>query len=433
MSENVSAPLADLTGTTPDERAVLTGIARRFEARRLELARAALARTVELPARLLAQTSHFTTPASQVETIRKAALGVAGAARLLEKLAIAPSDLAATLGVDERVVRAVLATRGGPPLVLVDAEDATALDPAVARRSRTSAVEAFATIEWGRTLAFYRPGGLALDACVEDLVTVVAGTAARARGRRFPIDGVVWPKVEHEDELVFLGELLSELERASGLAPGTVRVGFLVESGRAVLRLERLVNAILPRLSSVIWGIADYAADVGLPSIRPDHPTCEWARAAIVNAAGAVGVPPIDHMTFDYPVRDPALDAASNKLKILGALRTCHHEARRGIELGMEGKWVGHPLQLVANEIAYRGALDEAGVARDVADVRAYRDASRAGQGAAVISGHMADRATDRHLRRRLRRAFARGVLAADVARELGVIAESELASTRSA
>lgn len=410
-----------------DEEAALARIARRFEAKRRELARAAEARTVELPPRLLAQTSHFTTPASQLETIRKAAQGVAGASRLLEKLGISSPELAEALGASGSAVAAVLATKGGPPLVLVDAEDATALDPEVARKARATSIEAFATIEWGTTLAFYRPAGLALDACVEDLVTVLGGTAARTRGRRFPIDGVIWPKVEHEDELRFLDELLSELERAVGLARGSVKVGFLVEGGRAVARIERLADAILPRLASVIWGLADYAADVGLPAVRADHPTGDWARAAIVNVAGAAGVPPIDHMTFDYPVRDPALDAAANKRKILASLRTCHAEARRGIELGMEGKWVGHPLQLVANEVAYRSALDETQVARDVSDVRAYLAAVEKGRGTAVISGQMADRATDRHLRRRLRRAFARGVLAPEVARELGVVAEGEL------
>jgi citrate lyase beta subunit len=126
-------------------------------------------------------------------------------------------------------------------------------------------------------------------------------------------------------------------------------------------------------------------------------------------------------MTFEYPVRDPSLDAAANEKKLLGALRRCYDDARHGLALGMEGKWVGHPLQLLANELAYRDLVSAATVEADVRDARAYLAAVSKGKGAAMIGDRMADRATDRHVRRRLRRARAHGLLAEDVARELGV------------
>jgi citrate lyase beta subunit len=415
------------------EKAVREAIVARYEARRRELATASRAREADLPLRLLRQTSHFTTPASNLDMIRKAASGIPGARKLLEKLDISPLEVAAAFGCEPALVEAVLATRGGPPFVMIDGEDATALDPAVLREARANAILAFTEIDWGDTLAFYRPSGIALEYCVEDLATVVGETAARASsrepGRRFPIDGVVWPKVEHEDELTFLDDLLSELEGSAGLERRTIKVSFLVEAGRALARLERIVDASLPRLASVILGTADYCADVGIPEIRNDHPSCDWARAGIVNLAGAIGVPAIDAMTFDYPVKDPALDASANKRKILGAMRACYEDARHGIALGMDGKWVGHPLQLLANEIAFRGASDPAALEKDVADTRAYLAAVGGGRGAAVISGLMADRATDRHVRRRLRRALARGALSPGVARELGIAAASELES----
>ena len=49
------------------------------------------------------------------------------------------------------------------------------------------------------------------------------------------------------------------------------------------------------------------------------HPLADWARAEIVDVAGAVGVPAIDGMTLDYPVADPALDAAGNRAPLPGA------------------------------------------------------------------------------------------------------------------
>lgn len=392
-----------------------------FEARRRELVAARALREAELPVRLLRQTSHFTTPASDLELVKKSLLGFAGAARVLEKLGLGAADVARALEVDEALVARLLATTGGPPLVVVDSEDATALDPGVLEKARATAIAAFTQLEWGRTLAFYRPSGIELADCVPDLVSVISGTAARSAGRRFPLDGVVWPKVTHEDELAFLDDLLSHLEARCGLERRALKVSFLVESGRAVARIEKLVDAILPRLAGVIWGVADYSADVGLPVVENAHPACDLARSALVNIAGAVGVPAIDAMTFEYPVRDPGLDADSNRRKILGAMRRCFDDAKHGAYLGMEGKWVGHPLQLLANELAWKSGEDAASVERDVAAARAYIDAVEKGKGAAMIGGQMADRATDRHVRRRLRRALAQGLVSEEVARAIQI------------
>jgi citrate lyase subunit beta/citryl-CoA lyase len=393
----------------------------RFERRRRELLERREARVAELPVRFLNQTSHMTAPAANLETIKKAVSGIGGARRVLEKTGISIGELAAGLGVEIGLVESVLARSSGPSLVVVDSEDATALDPRVLATARANAVTGFSELDWGKTLAFYRPNGLELPECIEDLVEVIGKAAERTRGRRFPIDGVVWPKVVHEDELRFLDDLLSELERGAGLERGTIKVEFFVEAGEAVSRLPGLVQACLPRLAGVIFGIADYSADVGLPAVENAHPVCDGARAAIVNAAGGVGVPAIDAMTFDYPVRDPSLDAAGNKVKVLGALRRSLEDARHGAWLGMEGKWVGHPLQLLVNEIAFDGVLLAESVEKDVAAVRAYGKSVSEGKGAAMIGGRMADRATDRHLRRRLRKALAQGKLAAEVARELGI------------
>ena len=173
-------------------------------------------------------------------------------------------------------------------------------------KARATAVSAFTELAWGETLAFYRPSGLELDHCIEDLVRVVTETADRARGRRLPLDGIVWPKVVDEAEIVFVDDLLSELEARCHLERRAIKLAFLVEAGRAVARVDALVETALPRLAGVIWGVADYSADVGLPVVENAHPACDRARSAIVNAAGAAGVPAIDAMTFEYPVRDPS-------------------------------------------------------------------------------------------------------------------------------
>lgn len=402
-----------VTGYAPavnegDRERILDG----FERDRAALLAAARAREAGLPARWLHQPSHFTVPASDPDRIRKAAGGLAPCRRLLERLGLAPAEVAAALEIEPTLLDEALAGGAPPPVVIVDGEDATALDPAVQARARAAAVEALCEVDWGCTLALYMPSGLELDACARDLVDVVGATLRRG-GR---LDGVVWPKARHEDELRLLDRTLAALEPA----PGQVRVVLMVESAAALARLPVLTEALRPRLGALVLGLVDLASDLGLPEARQDHPALDAARVQLVQAAAAVGVPAIDAMTFDYPVRDPALDDAANRARALAALATCARDARRGAALGMAGKWVGHPLQLLVNEVVRRAALGgPARVERDLAEARAYADAVRAGRGAVAWQGRMLDRATDRHVRVRLRAALAYGLVAPEVAAAL--------------
>lgn len=390
----------------------------RFAARREALLEAARAREAGLPPRWLHQPSHYTVPASDAERIRKAATGLAPARRLLERLGLGAGEVAGAIEVDVDLVEDALARGAPPPLVVVDGEDATALDAEVQARARVTAVDALCGVEWGRTLALYMPSGLDLPACGQDLVDVVGPTLARG-GR---LDGVVWPKARHEDELRLLDGLLGELEGAAGAPAGQVRVVLMIEAGAALARLSQLVDAIRPRLGALVLGLVDLASDLGLPEARQDHPVIDAARVAMVQAAAACGVPAIDAMTFEYPVRDPALPDAANRVRALGALAACARDARRGASLGLAGKWVGHPLQLLVNEVVRRQALGgPTRLAADVAEARVYAAAVRAGRGAVTHAGHMLDRATDRHVRVRLRAAAAYGLLEPAVAAELGL------------
>jgi citrate lyase beta subunit len=221
-------------------------------------------------------------------------------------------------------------------------------------------------------------------------------------------------------------DLLGDIETRLDLTPNTIKFQFLVESGWAIQNLRELVAACLPRLVGIIWGIADYSADIMLPEIRNDHPVCDWARAEIVNMAGAVDVPAIDNMTVNYPVADAALDQAANRARILDRLAECFTDARHGADLGMDGKWVGHPAQLFCVLLAYRTRLSAADVAEKLEIVAAYSDAVAAEQGATIIKGVMSDRATDRHIRNVLRRACAQGLLEPARALELGLISSAE-------
>jgi citrate lyase subunit beta/citryl-CoA lyase len=400
---------------------------------RIAALRATLAdRHTDLPLRYWQQQAHFTTPADNEALARKAAEGgTAATGRLLARWGIEPAELADRLETPIDRVSALLEAPRRAPLVMLDGEDATALREDALAESRRIAAVTLRTASWGTTLRFYRPPGFGLPGAGTDLLTVLA-SAATGDPATYPVDGIVFPKVEHPEEVDTLYAILDEVEQVLSLPPRRIRVGFLVESGWCAAQLPEIARRAAPRLASLIYGLADYSADLGLPEIANDHPLADWVRAEIVNVAGAVGVPSLDGMTLAYPVAEPALDDAANRERFLDRMALCHRDAVRARELGMTGKWVGHPAQLFATLLAFDAPSGDALLDEAAAALEAYRSAVEdEGKGATMIGGTMADRATDRHARAVLRRAVAAGRFDPERALALGIIDGSEIDEAR--
>ena len=384
----------------------------------------------ELPLRYWRQQAHLTTPASDAAMARKAVEGgTSGMPRMLERLGLQPADLAERLELPAGLIEARLARPSRAPLVMLDGEDAIALRDDVAARGLAVAADILVEADWGGpagSLRFFRPPGFNLESTVRDLFSLLWQLKARASSAAFPLDGIVFPKIEHPEEVDLLNRLLDRAESELGLVTGQIRVAYLVESGWAASQLAEIARRAAPRLAGLIFGIADFSADLGLPAIATGHPLAEWARAEIVAVAGAVGVPAVDAMTLDYPVADPSLDAAANRTRWLDRMRLVYDDAVMARELGMLGKWVGHPAQLFAVLLAYEAGLADDILEREAAKLGAYQTALQADQGATMIGGVMSDRATDRHARVVLRQATAIGRFDPARAVSLGVIDEAE-------
>lgn len=386
--------------------------------------------TVELPLKFWRQQAHYTTPASNYRLAEGAASrGFAPTPRILGKYGIEAADLAEAFDTPVSAVEALLESDPRAPLVMIDGEDAQALDEEVVMQGRANAVQVFREAHWGPTLRFYRPSGLRLPFCLGDLTTVLLEAGDGLAPEAYPIDGIIFPKVEQAAEITWVSDVLASVERRLGLPHGHIKLQFLVESGWAAANLGELARAAMPRLAGIIFGIADYAADLALPDIRYDHPVCDWARAEVVNMAGAVGVPAIDAMTVNYPVADADLSPEDNRRRILQRLKECYDDARHSIALGMNGKWVGHPAQLFAVLLAYQQHLATGAISSEAEKIRAYRQAAGEKVGATIIDGVMSDRATDRHARARLREAVALGLFPAEEGIELGVVTREEVTS----
>lgn len=404
------------------------------DARRREVAATLADRRTDLPLRFWRQAAHFTTPAADAVMARKAVEGgTAPVARMMERLGLTAVDLAETLEVPAAVVEAHLAIPARAPMVMLDGEDAIAPGEEIAQRALEVAADTFVSGDWGAatptpTLRFYRPPGFAIDTTVRDLYTLLWRLRERTEDpAAFPLDGIVMPKLDHPEEVDLVHDLLDRAEQDLGLIPGRLRVAYLIEGGWAATQLPALAQRAAPRLAALIFGIADYSADLGLPAIGTDHPLAAWARAELVATAGAVGVPAIDGMTLAYPVADPNLDAAANRRRWLERMRLVYDDTVAARDLGMSGKWVGHPAQLFAVLLAFEAGQSDVALEAEAQKLEAYQAALDADVGATMIDGVMSDRATDRHARVLLRRATATGRFAAERAHGLGLISDEEL------
>jgi len=194
-------------------------------------------------------------------------------------------------------------------------------------------------------------------------------------------DGVLLPKVESEDEIRRAAELLSEAERAAGVADGTVRIWSMIETAKGLNRVEAICAADR-RMTGVIFGVGDFGADIevkrlSLGSFRrfpaPSHEYL-YARGRVVAAARAAGIDPIDvgHSTF-------------------GDVAGTRQTAEIAAQMGFAGSVVFHPQQVpIVNEAFSPAEEDLTWAAKIVELVKAEAAMAEAGT-IVVVDGDMID------------------------------------------
>jgi citrate lyase beta subunit len=241
----------------------------------------------------------------------------------------------------------------GTDAVILDLEDAVAEDRKLQARADVAAFVAGRAPSTQKIAVRINPLGRAVG--LEDL----AALARLPRG----VDYILVPKAEEPAELALAARVLDE-------TGSPARLTALVESARGVARAPQIAAA--PRLDALVFGAADYAADLGqqVGAFRPD-----FARASIVNAAAAGGVAAIDSPFF-------AIDDAAALAAECGQAR----------ELGFHGKAAIHPSQLSAIAEAFDPTQAELALAERI--LAATVD------GVGVLDGKMIDVAHVRWARR---------------------------------
>ncbi|MFB6113261.1 MAG: CoA ester lyase [Halodesulfurarchaeum sp.] len=280
------------------------------------------------------------------------------------------------------------AASGDADEVFLDLEDSVA--PSQKPSARETLVEAVTEEDWSGITLSFRMNGVDTEWWYRDLIDVITDVGET-------IDDIIVPKVDHPSTVDTVENLLAAVETNAGLEPGGIGLEPQIESGRALHNVHDIANAS-DRISALIFGPGDFAADMGAPGLDigqfPEYPGHYWHHAlSECNAAAkSAGVPCIDGPYAD--IDDPA---------------GYRESAERANMLGCDGKWAVHPDQVeIGNEVF---SPDPETAERAARIVEAYQEAMEEGRGAVQVDGQMVDEATHKVATDIVDRARAAGII----------------------
>ncbi len=191
---------------------------------------------------------------------------------------------------------------------------------------------------------------------------------------------VTLPKVSGVEQVAAMVTLCETLERAYGLAAGTLRFEIQIELPAAVLGADgtatvaRLITAADGRCVGLHYGTYDYSAAAGVAAAYQamDHPAADHAKAVMQAAAAQTGVRLSDGSTNILPVGAPD--------QVRAAWELHYRLVRRSLERGFYQGWDLHPAQLPTRYAATYAFFRDG---RDAAVERLHRYLARQDSGIA--------------------------------------------------
>jgi citrate lyase subunit beta/citryl-CoA lyase len=196
---------------------------------------------------------------------------------------------------------------------------------------------------------------------LEDVLAMVAAGA----------DGLVVPKTNSVDGILFVDRLVALAEQRAGRAAGSVVLVPLIEQPEAIGNAFAIARAT-SRIAGIAFGHGDFSLAMGINAAPSTEGVVFHARCQVVMAAKAAGVTPIDNVFLDIP----------NVEGLIG-------ETRQGKHLGYEGKACIHPSQVEPVNTVYTPTPEEVTYAREL--VAAFEQAVAEGKGAVAFRGRMID------------------------------------------
>lgn len=247
----------------------------------------------------------------------------------------------------------------------LDLEDSVA--PSEKVDARDKVVRAIRDLHWDDRVLCVRVNGWESPWTYGDVLEVVGHAGER-------LDEVMLPKVRRASDVVALDLLLSQVEVNVGLPTGHVGIEAQIETAEGLINVEEICGAS-PRLESIVFGPADFAASIGMPITTiddtihdgPSNPF-SYAFAKILVAGRANGLHVID---------GPYL-----KVRDLEGLKRA---ASISASYGFDGKWALTPDQAIILNDVYSPSQELFDKSYDILD--AYRVATNESSSGAVMFG----------------------------------------------
>ncbi|HEV7767300.1 MAG TPA: phosphoenolpyruvate kinase [Thermoanaerobaculia bacterium] len=189
------------------------------------------------------------------------------------------------------------------------------------------------------TQELMRRGLRTMDIVVSTLLTETGGT--------LPSNFVITlPKIQLPEQVTLLADVFDAMEPRLGLAPGTLRLEFMIETTQSILsakgesNLPQFLDAARGRAVAAHFGTYDYTASCNITAAeqRMDHPACDFARHMMQVAYAGSGLWLSDGATNVLPIGDRDTIHRAWKLHVDHIRHSLVHAYYQG--------WDLHPAQL---------------------------------------------------------------------------------------
>jgi citrate lyase beta subunit len=222
--------------------------------------------------------------------------------------------------------------------VMADFEDACPYE-FKGEASRTVMVEALNKLDFQGKVVTVRPNNTQSKYFLGDVEAVMTGAPDR-------FHGIILPKTNDPEDIVYLSRLLDTYEREAGWTT-RVMIEALIETPIAIVNAYKIATAS-DRMAGLIFGIADFASAMGVPEmVENQNRNFHYAKQAVAVAAKAAGLHAIDNAWLRLWRKDTSPEELQKTQE--GLREKCESSAA----LGMDGTWVIHPQQAEISNTAF--------------------------------------------------------------------------------
>ena len=268
-------------------------------------------------------------------------------------------------------------------IVFLDLEDAVSPDDKPA--ARKNIIQSLQDPRWKDRTVSLRINGLDTHYMYRDVVDVVEQAGEH-------LDLIMIPKVGTAADVYALDMLVTQIEDAVGLKK---RIGFelIIESALGMANIDQIAAAS-PRLESLHFGVADYAASTKArtTAIGGPNPAYHVLTDADENGERLVHWGDMWH----YAIARMVVAARANGLRAIDGpfgdfsdADGYRAQANRAAVLGCEGKWAIHPSQIDLANDTFSPSKVEVDKANKI--LKAMKQAQKEGRGAVALDGRLID------------------------------------------